>query len=324
MEILNKKKRKLGLVLGSGSAKGLSHIGVLKVLDEIGFKPDVITGTSMGALIGILYASGLKGKEIQEFAEGLDKKEMKKLFKPTLDGPGIVNGDVIDEYLEEIIPVKNIQDLSVPFGCCACNIIDGREIVFTKGDIVDAIRASTSIPGILTPHRIEGYALVDGGLVDPVPVSLCKHLGAEFIIAVNVLNVPVLKHKNYDFPERSKSRENNKTDNLSEKFNIKIRGFIEKEIESLELRAKRFGALLNMNDELSIIDVISQTYLIGESNLAQYKLSFDKPDILIEPDLTSIKHFDFNKANEAILIGEREMWKAVAEYDIKRIIKNDE
>ncbi|MGE3063569.1 MAG: patatin-like phospholipase family protein [bacterium] len=313
MELFKNKNKKIGLVLGSGSAKGLSHIGVFKVLDELGIKPAFITGASMGALLGALYAGGMKGREIQDLVSKIDRKELRKLFRVTFDGPGFINGQFIDEYLDEILPVKNIQDLSVPFGCCACNILDGREISFTKGSLTDAIRASISIPGILTPHKLDGYTLVDGGLADPVPVSLCRVLGADFVIAVNVLNTPCLKNKVYDFPDKIKELKEKNADKQAEKFNEKLKLFIVKEIENIELTAKRIGSILNLNDEINIVNIISQTYLIAESNLAKFTLVKDKPDILVEPDMRSIRHFDFEKMNEAILIGEKEMWKVAAQ-----------
>lgn len=314
---------KIGLVLGSGAAKGLSHIGVLKVIDELGIKPDIIAGTSMGSLIGALYASGMCAKEIQNLALKIDRNEMRKLFRVTLEGAGFIDGQFIDEYLDEIFPVKNIQDLEVPFGCCACSITDGREITFTKGSLTDAVRASISIPGILTPHKLGELTLVDGGLANPVPVSLCRSMGADFIIAVNVLNTPILKNKVYDFPEKLKELKEKNADKQAEKFNEKIKMFIVKEIENIELQAKRIGSILNLNDEINIINIISQTYLIGESNLAKFRLTTDKPDVLVEPNMRSVRHFDFEKLSEAILIGEKEAWKASAQNKKLKELLND-
>ncbi|MDD3804261.1 MAG: patatin-like phospholipase family protein, partial [bacterium] len=253
------------------------------------------------------------GREIQELALGIDKKEMRKLFRVTLDGPGFINGQFIDEYLDEILPAKNIQDLRVEFGCCACNILDGREITFTKGSLGDAIRASISIPGILTPHKLGDYTLVDGGLANPVPVSLCRKLGADFVIAVNVLNTPCLKNKVYDFPDKIRELKEKKDDKKAENLNQKLKLFIAKEIESFELTAKRIGAILNLNDELSIVNIISQTYLIAESNLAKFTLLKDKPELLVEPNMRPVRHFDFDKVAESVLIGEKEMWKVAAQ-----------
>ncbi|MEJ5306916.1 MAG: patatin-like phospholipase family protein [candidate division WOR-3 bacterium] len=319
------KKPKIGLALGSGAAKGYAHIGVLKVLEELKIKPDVIAGTSMGALVGVLYASGYLAKDIEDLANRIDKKEVKKLFKITFDGAGLVNGEILNRYIDSLLPVDTFDKLKIPFGCVACNIIDGRELNFTKGFLRDAVRASISIPGIITPKMLKNYALVDGGLVNPVPVSLCRRLGADVVIAVNVLHTPVLKCKCADFPiaEKTENYQMQKVDQATN-FNEKLKIFIKQEIETIEKRAKILGSLLNLNDKLNIMDVLSQTFMIAESNLANFRLNFDKPDFLIQPDMTSIKHFDFYKSEEAILLGEKEMWKFAAESKIADRLKNYE
>uniref|UniRef100_A0A7C3J6Y1 PNPLA domain-containing protein n=1 Tax=candidate division WOR-3 bacterium TaxID=2052148 RepID=A0A7C3J6Y1_UNCW3 len=323
--VYRKRKPVIGLALGSGAAKGYAHIGVLKVLEELKIKPDIITGTSMGALIGALYASGYLAKDIDELANKIDKKEMRKLFKITFDGAGLVNGELLNKYIDSLLPVETFNKLKIPFGCVACNIIDGREFNFTKGFLRDALRASISIPGIITPKVLKNYALVDGGLVNPVPVSLCRKLGADIVIAVNVLHTPILKCKCTDFPviERIENYDSNKDEKVKN-FNEKIKLMLKQEIEVLENKAKIIGSLLNLNDKLNIMDVISQTFMIAESNLANFRLSFDKPDFLIQPDMSSIKHFDFYKSEEAILLGEKEMWKFAAESKISDRLKNYE
>jgi len=118
----SKKKQKIALVLGSGAAKGLAHIGVLKVLDEIGIKPDIVTGTSMGSIIGALYASGLSPKEIELIGESLEKSDIRKLFGFSFGEAGLVDGMKIREFIDEFIPIKNIQDFPIKFACCSCSI----------------------------------------------------------------------------------------------------------------------------------------------------------------------------------------------------------
>lgn len=323
--VYRKRKPVIGIALGSGAAKGYAHIGVLKVLEDLKIKPDIITGTSMGALVGALYASGYLSKDIEELANKIDKKEVKKLFKITFDGAGLVNGELLNKYIDSLLPVETFNKLKITFGCVACNIIDGREFNFTKGFLRDAVRASISIPGIITPKILKNYALVDGGLINPVPVSLCRKLGANIVIAVNVLHTPVLKCKCTDFPvaEKVAEYELQKGEKITN-FNEKIKSMIKQELEVIENKAKIIGSLLNLNDKLNIIDVISQTFMIAESNLANFRLSVDKPDFLIQPDMSSIKHFDFYKSNEAILLGEKEMWKYAAESKLVDRLKNYE
>lgn len=317
----NKRKLKIGLVLGSGSAKGIAHIGVLKVLEQLKIKPDIITGTSIGSLIGGMYASGYLAKDIEDIANTIDKDELKKIFKITFDGAGLVNGEILNKYLDSILPISTFENLKIKFGCVACNIIDGREFHFTKGFLRDAIRASISIPGILTPKKINDLAFVDGGLVNPVPVSLSRRLGADIIIAVNVLNVPILKSKSLDFPNENIEEDRIKS---NESINEKIKNFLKQEIKIVESKTRVVGTLLNLNEQLNIIDILSQTFLIAESNLAKFRLGIDKPDFLIQPDMSSIRHFDFYRSKEAILLGEKEMWRFVAEKKLLERIKNYE
>ncbi len=316
-----KRKLKIGLVLGSGSAKGIAHIGVLKVLEQLKIRPDIITGTSIGSLIGAMYASGYLAKDIEDIAITIDKDEIKKLFKITFDGAGLVNGEILNRYIDSILPITTFENLKIKFGCVACNILNGREFLFTKGFLRDAIRASISIPGILTPKKINDLAFVDGGLVNPVPVSLCRKLGADVIIAVNVLNVPVLKSKSLDFPEEKIEEDGIRS---NESINEKIKHFLKQEIKIVEGKAKAVGTLLNLNEQLNIIDILSQTFLVAESNLAKFRLGIDKPDFLIQPDMSSIKHFDYYRSREAILLGEKEMWKFVTEKKLIERIKNYE
>ncbi len=311
-----KKNKKIGLVLGSGAAKGLAHIGVLKVLDELGIKPDIITGTSIGALIGALYASGLKAKEIEIIAKAINKKQAKQLFKVSLNGAGFSEGKNINKMLNSILLKKNIGEFDIPFACVACNIIDGREIVFEKGDAIQAIRASISVPVLLTPQKFNNNVLVDGGLVNPVPVDIARRMGADYIIAVNVLKPPVLKHKKLSYPKYKYKKKDIKQEVDIDNFNNKLKTFLIKEFDEMETLAGRIGRFFDINKKINIIDIITQTFYLGEANLAKNKLEADKPDLLIEPDTTIIKHLEFHKALEGILIGEKEMWKNIAKLKI--------
>lgn len=307
------KNKKIGLVLGGGAAKGLAHVGVLNVIEEIGIKPEFIAGTSMGAIVGALYASGMKAKEIEDVISRIDQKEVLRLFKISLNGAGFTEGKNISALLQSLLGDINIQDLNIPFACVATNIVNGNEIVFRKGDLNEALRASFSVPGLFTPQKIDQEVLVDGGLVNPVPVDVAREMGAEKVIAVNVLKTPELKHTEMNFPEKEGTSTNSSAADI-ESFNKSLKNFITKEFENFETVAKRFASIFDLSDEINVIDIVSQTMLLAETNLAKYKLMISKPEILIEPDTTEIKHLHFNRVKDAVLIGEKEAWKVFAKH----------
>jgi NTE family protein len=179
--------KKVGLALGGGAARGLAHIGVLEVLEREGIPIDMIAGTSAGAAIGALYAQGESVSAIKALALDLNWKRLASLVDLALPKTGFIQGKKITEQLKSIIggDIK-FSDLKIPFACVATDIKTGEEIVISQGSVLDGVRASISIPAIFTLAKREGRYLVDGGLVNPIPVSVVKDLGADFIIAVNV------------------------------------------------------------------------------------------------------------------------------------------
>jgi NTE family protein len=179
--------KKVGLALGGGAARGLAHIGVLEVLEKEGIPIDRIAGTSAGAAVGALYAQGRNTGAIKALALDLNWKRLASLVDLALPKTGFIQGKKIKEQLKSIIggDIK-FSNLKIPFACVATDIKTGEEIVINQGSVLDGVRASISIPAIFTLIKREGRYLVDGGLVNPVPVSVVKKQGADFIIAVNV------------------------------------------------------------------------------------------------------------------------------------------
>ena len=177
----------LALVLGGGAAKGYAHIGVLKVLDEMGIKPDIIVGASMGALIGGFAAAGFSTQEIEYISVQVDKKKKKWLFKLHLSKKGFVDGKNVVKYLNTYLGDKKIEELPVKFCCIATDIEENCQVVIDKGNLVQGIRAAISIPGVFMAYRYAGHVLIDGGFVNPVPIGVAQKLGAKKVIAVNVL-----------------------------------------------------------------------------------------------------------------------------------------
>lgn len=182
------QKRKVGLALGSGAARGLAHIGVLEVLEKEGIPIDMIAGTSAGAAIGALYAQGKGTSLIKNLALDLSWKRLASLIDLALPRTGFIQGRKIKDLLELVIGGDiEFSDLKIPLACVATDIRTGEEVVINQGSVLQGIRASISIPVIFTVVQWEGRYLVDGGLVNPVPVSVLRKMGADFIIAVNVI-----------------------------------------------------------------------------------------------------------------------------------------
>jgi NTE family protein len=181
-------RKKIGLALGSGAARGLAHIGVLRVLEEEGIPVDMIAGTSIGAVVGSLYALRRNITRIEEIADDINWTRLFSLLDLTLPRTGLISGRRIKAWGKSLFG-RDIQfsELEIPFACVATDIMDGREIVINEGSVMEAVRASFSIPGIFSLAKYDGKYLVDGGLVNPIPISTLKNMGAEFIIAVNVL-----------------------------------------------------------------------------------------------------------------------------------------
>ncbi len=181
------KRKKVGLALGGGAARGQAHIGVLEVLERENIPIDLIAGTSAGALVGAFYAQGKKATELKEIILDLDWKKRIRLIDLVLPRTGFIRGRKLKNMAKSIVGDVDFSGLKIPLACVATDIMTGEEVVIKEGSVLDAVRASISLPVILTAVKWRGRYLVDGGLVNQVPVSVVKEMGADFIIAVNVL-----------------------------------------------------------------------------------------------------------------------------------------
>lgn len=285
--------KKVGLVLGSGSAKGLAHIGVLKYLEEMNIKIDCIAGSSIGAMIGGAYAAGISIRKIEDIALKTDLASSVKYFLPTISKSGLITGTKVKEFLKDIVGDIEIENLKIPFTATATDIFTGQEIVFNKGNLVEAIRASISVPIIFQPVIHDDQILVDGGLVNPLPVNIASKMGAEFIIAVNVM------------PSLNKTNTVNEKNNNARMtaFTKEIKSAMQKKLEALNIEYKWIKKLLANKGKYNIPGfkkVLNQSVYITQRKLARLSIELYSPDILIEPDISFAGFFDFYKAKEII------------------------
>jgi NTE family protein len=192
VKFFRRRVPKIGLALGSGAARGLAHIGVLKALKEAEIPVDIVAGTSMGAMVGACFAHDGDISAVEEIAINTGWRQLARLQDPKLSflGKGLIRGQRIEALLHSLIGDAEFKDLKIPFAAVAADVNTGEEIVIRKGSVIQAVRASISIPGIFVPVTFEGKCLVDGGLVNPVPADVLRDMGAKFVIAVNVLVEP--------------------------------------------------------------------------------------------------------------------------------------
>lgn len=181
---------RLGLALGGGAARGFAHVGVIQVLEEAGIRPDVVTGTSAGSLVAALYASGRNAAQLQRIADTMDEATFTDWTMPFFSNRGMLRGEALARYVQQQVGGRRLEELAIPLGIMATDLQNGSGVLFERGDIATAVRASSAVPGVFQPVRIAGREYVDGGLVAPVPARQARQMGAELVIAVDISQAP--------------------------------------------------------------------------------------------------------------------------------------
>jgi NTE family protein len=184
-----KRAPKFGLALGGGAARGFAHVGVIQVLEEAGLKPDLVVGTSAGSVVAAFYASGKDGAQLQKAAETMEEATITDWTVPLL-GRGMMRGDGLARYISKQTGGRRIEELKMPLGIVATDLKTGDGVLFQRGDIGTAVRASSAVPSVFEPVRIGSREFVDGGLVSPVPVRYARQMGAEYVLAIDISSPP--------------------------------------------------------------------------------------------------------------------------------------
>ncbi len=318
------KGLKIGLALGGGSARGLAHVGVILALEAYNIPIDIIAGTSIGSVIGGLYASGATIEQLEEVALSIKKSKTLFMIDPVFPHSGLISGDRIEKMLNQFaLKDKTFDDLSISFAAVATDVESGAKVILNQGKVIDAVRASIAIPGIFTPVKYQDYYLVDGGVVDPVPVDVAQMMGADIIIAVSLAKINpytaiLMIDKETGHLKEVENLEDlriNKEESPKFKDTEEIaplvdeeKGFLKQTIE--QVKSKFEGP--------NIFEIISQSSDIMEAKITDQSL--EGADVVIVPfGIKEINLFDFDEAE--MLIKGGIMATLINIPEIKRVMK---
>jgi len=299
-------KPKLGLALGGGAARGWAHIGVLKTLARAGVKPDIIAGTSIGSLVGGIYAAG-RLQDLEDWARSLTKRRMVGLMDFHIGGSGLISGDRLKRLLGSELMDINIEDLPLSYAAIATELGTGHEIWLTHGLLVDAMRASYALPGVFDPVKLGGRWLMDGAMVNPIPVSAARALGADIVVCVNLNGIAggrgtiIQSH-----------RADSEATSLSPELEVRPSA---NWLSSFSGAAQRVRSLVGRpqddNPAPGLVGVMIDAFNITQDRISRSRLAGDPPDAMIAPRLGKIGLFDFHRAAETIEQGEIAAERAV-------------
>jgi NTE family protein len=290
---------KIGLALGSGASRGWSHIGIIKALAEMGIEPDVVTGTSIGSLVGASYAAGNLDK-LEDWVLSLNRFETARFFEINSSFNGFVNKERLHHFLNKYVASDEtkIEDSEKKYAAVSTDLETGREVWLTDGSILEAVWSSISLPGLFPAIKNHNKWLIDGGLVNPVPVSVCRALGADIVIAVNLNGDIVGKHfhkadkpKKDDSAEQSEDEEPGMVDKLSDIV--------------AEYTSSIFPSTKQESVPPNLFEAIAGSINITQDRITRSRMAGDPPDILLSPKLSRIGLLEFYRAEETIEEGRK-------------------
>jgi len=303
----------LVLALGGGGARGIAHIGVLEVLERERIPIRAVVGTSIGAEIGAFLATGTPVVQMERMATDMDWISTMRLFTPDFGEAGLSSGKGITEYLSPWLGGKRIEDLPLGFAAVAADLNSGEEIVIRQGDLLDAVRASISLPGLLTPFRKNGHVLIDGGVVNPVPFDVARALFGGPVLAVQA-HPSVrqhVEHREEELPEWERRLNELLAHPVLDKAPPQIRAWFEGLMRGRRENGNR------RRREPGISSILNQTQLITADMLMRLRMRISPPDLLLKPDIHDIGMLEFYRAEDAIAAGRREAEAKLA--DIRQL-----
>jgi len=308
------RRTRVGLALGGGAARGMAHLGVLRALSDSGVRIDCIAGCSIGALVGAIAASG-SADALEATFKTFDWKKTLSFFDVVFPRSGLIDGAKVSALVREHLPAAQFEDLALPFAAVATDLLTGDEVILRSGDVIDAVRASIAVPGIFTPVRQDGRVLVDGGLSNPLPVSVARALGADVVIAVD------LNHGVVDGRPRLKRRAVPTPADAQQQAQGWVRDYrrVMDDLKSRLLAGRstraQFSRWADRSDALpNLFEVLLASVNVMEMHLTRTRLAIEPADLLIRPPLADIRFLEFGRAAEAIDIGYRAAAQALQEW----------
>lgn len=292
---------KIGLALGAGSARGWSHIGVINALQRAGIKIDIVAGCSIGSLVGAAYACG-KLPELEKWVRSFSYWDVLKLMDVSWRRGGLLRGERVFNHYRQILSESSFTDCQLKFGAVATNLSTGRELWFTEGDLHLAIRASCSMPGLMAPVTHNGYWLVDGAVVNPVPVSLTRALGADIVIAVDLQHDAHLMQQDLLSVNPAENEEDGGEKNTAR-------------LQWHERLRERISTMTTRRTVVAptAMEIMTTSIQVLENRLKRNRMAGDPPDILIQPLCPQISTLDFHRAEAAINAGQLAVEKKIDE-----------
>ncbi len=297
----------IGLALGSGAARGLAHIGVLKVLEEAAIPIGCIAGTSIGAFIGALYAAGVPVQHMERTLCDLDWRSLTRLLAPTLPTSGLLDGSKVAKFMAELLPVQTFEELSIPLAVTVTDVESGEALIIHQGSLLEGLHAATAFPGIFTPVPWNGRFLVDGGLCNPVPADVAYRMGARRVIGVSAIPALTRPHALALKKISSKPRKERKTLRkfiTSAQIENLFRDIWQSNSQQQRSSTTEQPADRPRHKSPGIFKVCARSVAIMENQINDLRLEKEAIDLLVRPCLDGISLLDFHRAKEAIAAGE--------------------
>jgi len=318
LSIRSTHNKRVALVLGSGGARGFAHIGVIEELEARGYEIVGISGCSMGALIGGLYAAG-KLNEYKKWVTGLNYLDLFRLVDVTWSSMGAIKGEKVMEVITSLLNGRTIESLPIHFTSVATDLISQKEVWFQEGSLEKAIRASVAVPGIITPVQDRGRTLVDGGLLNPLPITPAVAWHADLIIAVNVTSQSSGATLDELVPNKKKNSKKQTEPTVMAEWMHKVRDRTGDFLGRFNVREHEDDTVENSEESVETswgkLNIMMQSFETTQAALAQYKIAGYPPDVLIDVPRSVCRSYDFHRASQLIELGHKLAKKQLSKWE---------